>query len=491
MRGLAADRCVALAALLAWGLRVTPSAALEVGEGQRARPALATVPVADSARAGKLAAAADVVAGLTEALQDDDSSHTRAMLAVAGSIQALSWLNLGLAGSGRYDHHGADAEGGDDGAAFESELSAQLAWRAGALGYGAALGAWQPAGPDIGTSIGATGVDARALLAHHGQRFVVAGYAGYRLDRSEKASENAARLRFGDRVALGASEYDAVLLGVGAGYLAGRTWLFGEASARLLLGAEEPGASPCRVTLGARRAFGDSGLSGEVSLSALVTPYPEVAASSPLMPIEPRALLAIGIRFGSGRKLEQAAPKTPAAPPVQPVASAPERLPTQLELSLLDDQGQPLRGAQVTLIRSSGERPLNETAPGHYVLDDVPAGAARVRIRAEGYQPIDREIRIGETPDVRLDVRAQPALPPGQVRGLVRSFRGKALGAKVRVEPAGIEAQTDAEGFFQIDVPPGQYDVVIEAPGFQPQRRAVKVDQQGVVIVNADLGQAP
>jgi hypothetical protein len=60
----------------------------------------------------------------------------------------------------------------------------------------------------------------------------------------------------------------------------------------------------------------------------------------------------------------------------------------------------------------------------------------------------------------------------------------------VRVEPAGAETQTDAEGFFQIDVPPGQYEVVIEAPGYQPQRRAVKVEQQGVVIVNADLGQA-
>jgi hypothetical protein len=69
----------------------------------------------------------------------------------------------------------------------------------------------------------------------------------------------------------------------------------------------------------------------------------------------------------------------------------------------------------------------------------------------------------------------------------VRSFRGKPLAASIHLEPGGMQTKTDAEGFFQIDVPPGEYELLIESPGFQAQRRKAKVDKQGVVIVNADL----
>ena len=88
-------------------------------------------------------------------------------------------------------------------------------------------------------------------------------------------------------------------------------------------------------------------------------------------------------------------------------------------------------------------------------------------------------------------VRTRSALPAGQLRGLVRSFKGQALAAKVRIEPMGLESSTDKNGFFQIDVPPGDYEIVIEAPGFASQRRKTHVEQQGVVIVNADLTRGP
>jgi uncharacterized membrane protein len=69
----------------------------------------------------------------------------------------------------------------------------------------------------------------------------------------------------------------------------------------------------------------------------------------------------------------------------------------------------------------------------------------------------------------------------------VRSFRGKPVSAKIRIEPGGAETATDAQGFFQVDVQPGEYEVVIEAPGFTPQRRRVNVQQRGVVVLNVDL----
>jgi hypothetical protein len=88
---------------------------------------------------------------------------------------------------------------------------------------------------------------------------------------------------------------------------------------------------------------------------------------------------------------------------------------------------------------------------------------------------------------LKLDLVLTAVPPPSQVRGLIRSLNGQAIVAKIRVEPAGIEAVTDAGGAFQVDLPPGSYDVVIEAPGFATQRRHVTVEPQGVVVLNAEL----
>jgi len=81
--------------------------------------------------------------------------------------------------------------------------------------------------------------------------------------------------------------------------------------------------------------------------------------------------------------------------------------------------------------------------------------------------------------------------PPSQIRGVVRSFDGKAVGARIRIEPPGTETRVDDKGSFQIDVPPGSYDIVVEAAGYVTQRRRVQVEPQGVVILNADLVKKP
>jgi hypothetical protein len=39
--------------------------------------------------------------------------------------------------------------------------------------------------------------------------------------------------------------------------------------------------------------------------------------------------------------------------------------------------------------------------------------------------------------------------------------------------------------------PPGKYEVLVEADGYQSQRRKISVDPQGVVILNADLPKKP
>ena len=237
------------------------------------------------------------------------------------------------------------------------------------MGYGFEATAWLPGGADAGASLAALSADARALVSHQTAQLLVAGYAGFRLDRSANVAENAARLRPGDRSALGVSDYDAVLAGVGAGYGFGRTFLFGEVAAQLLLGSPKVAASPLWLSLGVRRPVAVPGLSYEVSLDALASARP--AAGTELLPIEPRVTLNIGLRYRFGERAlvpvrARVAPPKPA--PAAAQAPAPVVKPTSVELALTDDRGQPLQRAQVVVTQGDVATALVETAPGQYRL---------------------------------------------------------------------------------------------------------------------------
>lgn len=486
----AARPLAALIALAGWALTLPARAADGVGAGDHARSAFARVGVVEPGRAGEVTAAAGAQGGVTEGLTRNDSTHERGAGQAALAVDAARWLSFGAWLRGRYDLHPRDGHGRDDGFLVESELSTRLSFQVGALGLGLEAAGWLPGGPDFSASLSGLSADTRLLLSGQASKVVVAGYAGYRLDRTSKAAGDVSRLRFGDRSALGMSDFDAVLAGIGAGYPFGRTLVYGEAAAQLLLGSPKPAASPIWVTLGVRRAFATPGLSAELAIATLASARPSLSTGSELFPLEPRVTLQLGVtyRFGQTAAKSAAAPPKPAPPPVAPPPPPPAVPPsTSIELVLLDDRGQPLARANVVVTHPDGDTQLVETEPGHYRLDGAQPGRAHLRIKAEGFRPIERDIDVSAGKALRLDVQTEQALPAGQVRGLVRSLRGKPLVANVQLEPGGAQTKTDAEGWFQIDVPPGDYEVVIEAPGYQAQRRKAKVDEQGVVIVNADL----
>jgi uncharacterized membrane protein len=56
------------------------------------------------------------------------------------------------------------------------------------------------------------------------------------------------------------------------------------------------------------------------------------------------------------------------------------------------------------------------------------------------------------------------------------------------VDPPGVTTvEADEKGYFQINVEAGTHQVTIRAKGYIEQRRTLKVDEGGVVVVNADL----
>lgn len=485
------------ATVLLWCL---PAQGQDLSGDQRARPGLYRVGAPQPGKTGRLALAGGLSGGVTEALSSGDAAHARVAGSAAVSLDASSFFNLGASVSGRYDRHARDEHGTDDGFLAEPELSARLTARLGRVGLGAELAGFVPGGPDFSTSLSGLSADGKLLLRAPLGAAVVAGYAGYRFDRTAEGAGKVRQLRSGDRSALGVSDFDAILLGIAGAYPIGEALLFGEVTAQALLDSPKLSASPTHVTLGVRQPIASRGLSAEVVLDTLVSARPDTPLGEPLFPIEPRATLRFGLsyRFGEGapparsgpaKSLPQR-PEALVAPPAAPVVQS-----AKVELALFDERGQPLSHARVIITPAEPSPdpepkpvgPLAEISPGLYRADALPAGRVRLHIEADGFHAIDRDLEVRPGEPVQLQVRAEVATPPGQVRGLVRSYGGKPLAATVRIEPGGIEATTDADGFFQLDVAPGQYEVVIEAPGYASQRRIAKVEQQGVVIVNADL----
>jgi hypothetical protein len=224
-------------------------------------------------------------------------------------------------------------------------------------------------------------------------------------------------------------------------------------------------------------------------VDASLSQRPKVGPVEPLVPIEPRIGGLVGLRYRFTPKRVVTVAAAPALAPVTRVVAPPAEIPKDatFEVVLVDEQGVPVRTAEVVLRVGDRSTPLSPDGSGRYRNEHVPKGAAKLVINAPGHEPFEHDVVVepGRTVSLPAVLRSLP--PPSQVRGVVRSFGGQALVARVRVEPLGVETTTDATGAFQVDVAPGTYDVTIEAQGYQSQRRQVRVDAQGVVILNADL----
>jgi hypothetical protein len=454
------------------------------GAASDAQPGIVRVPVAESTAP---AVAISAGYGYTEKLDGAPGSSHRIGARLAGAAGVLPWLTLGAVANTRHDRHS-----GDSGTMLDGALIARGALPLGSLRIGAELKAWVPGAEEAGTTFGATSLDARLLFGAWLEGVLAAFTAGYRFDRSAEAGERAPRLGFGDRAALGLSEFDAVLLGLGVAVPLGPAEIVGEVSGDLLVGGGAPSvlASPLRATAGARLSLSER-LSLELLVDGSLAERPKVGPAEPLVPIEPRigGLVGLRYRFTPTRVPVARAARTPVTRPVTPKAAPAPDVPADapFEVVLVDEEGAPVRNADVTLRVADRSEPLTGDDSGRYRNDHIPKGPAKLVIEAPGYEPFERELVVEPGKRVTLPATLKSLPPPSQVRGVVRSFGGQALVAKVRVDPLGIETTTDATGAFQVDVAPGSYDVTIEAEGYENQRRQVRVDAQGVVILNADL----
>lgn len=472
--------------------------------GYAALPGGVHVPSAAPLPAGQVAIGLVGGYGYRKGLLAADETLDRGIGDVAIGVGVTDLLSLALALDGRYDKHFHLAPSGDDGYVGDPRLIARLGKRVGAHTVGAQLGVWVPGKDAPSVAASAISVEARALATLAAGPGHVDLAAGFRLDNSAKSIDDATKLSVQDQVSLGVSKYKAAVVGAAFAIPAGKAFVTLEGSADLFVGSGAPGP----IVRGG--VSGGVHVTDQFSLLAFVegAHVPKIASDAvamnaiPLVPYEPTITggIALQAQFGGPTRAVVTKPAGEVTKNNQP---AKVEVVEYAELAgiVVDENGKPVAGAKVTikLKNHTGtavtdgtgaykveKLPIGKTIDGATALDDT---SAEVAIEVDGKKPSTTTLVLAKGANAVPKLALEPMLPPGQLRALVKSLvSGKPIaGATVKVEPGGATATSDADGKFQVDLPPGKYKITVTAPGLATQELDVTIDPNGVAIKNIDL----
>jgi hypothetical protein len=325
---------------------------------------------------------------------------------------------------------------------------------------------------------------------------------GYRWDNTDKSAPSAASLRPGDRISIGTSKHDAVLIGLGTSVGIAATELFAEITSNIFVGSGAPaGDSPFRLGIGARHRVLKS-LQISLLTETLLAGRPALGPEDPILPVEPRFALLAGVTytfdFGKRGAAESESTPTPESTPVPESTPAPEPEKqggslSSIEGNVIDEEGNPIGGARVTYSTAGPEPESFETTTdptGNYNLTNVPVGEGTLRIEVDGFDPVEKTIQLtGTSPLIQPSETLKQTLLESstQLRGQIRSIDGKPLKAKLVIKPTGTTVETDDEGYFTVDLPEGTYRVTITARDHKRQKKRVVIEENSVTIINVDL----
>lgn len=433
-----------------------------VRTGRDALPAVDQVLL--PARASEsVTAAATLGYGVTES-QAGEGAHHRLEGTLATSVPIAAELALALAVDARYDVHPQ----ANDAAASVPRV--RLVYAHDALpGLQLGAAATFQTGPSF--RFDAPVLTALLLGAYElGPWLTISAQAGFRLDESG-AIGVPERASLSMHLTRAASDWHALPLGVSARTRLGTCELAAELGADVLLGAGAPGfgSSPLRAAFVGRLALARA-VTAELLLRFGLSARP--TSFSQWTPVEPRFVLGLGVRMA----FEPA--------PVAPVVVAPAR--SELRGEVRDREELPLAAATVTLRQGSSVQTVQTAPDGSFVLRDLARGAAQLEITADGFVPEQRPVQL-DGPRVNVEVHVERRALAAQLRGLVRSFEGAPLPASVRVSDPAASVSADNDGRFVLELPPGVYQIEIECAGYLTQRRKVRVQENGVTVLNVEL----
>jgi hypothetical protein len=435
--------------------------------------------------------------GYTESVLNAGDVHHRAAGSVGVEGRPLDWLGLGLRLDGRYDKHESGAQGTDDGWIGDPRLFVRVDQALGpSLRAGGRIGVWFPGGKAPSVDVDAITPELIGALtwSPSASSLWLTANGGYRLNRSARSAGDAALLSPNDRVGLELSAFNQALVGVAGAYGAGRAQAFAEVTAELMVGAGSPplSASPIRAGGGMRFAVTpDVRLEAEVE--ADVGSRPALSMSGPLVPVPPRAAVWLGVGYRFGSEAPKAPPHRP-SPVVAPAAPPPAAVKARLDgrVGSADGTAVPEVGVTIRVGAGAEAEAVEVDADGRFTFTGKPGQSVTVQAQAAGYEPASETVTLAAEDATELTLTLKRQLPGGQIRGLVRSFKGVGLAAEIKIDPSdqASRALRTQDGHFEVDVAPGTYDVTITAPGYETQRRRVEVEKNGVTLLNVDLRNA-
>ena len=509
---------------------VAPSQAIAYG----AMPGGLHAPTAETLPKGTVQVSTLSGLGRRSGLLGPDHKFNRAIGDLAIAFGATDMISIGLSLDGRYDKHwGAIGDssknlmtttpaGGDDGYVGDPHLFVRLAKNTGSLIVGGQLGLWVP-GKDAPSIAGsAISVDARALVSLPAGPGLLSFSGGFRLDNSAKSVDDPMKLSLSDRVSLGVSDYNAAFLGAQLRIPAGKAWVGIETSLDAFVGGpSSPAAGQVahaelargkmifRGGITAGYHISDT-ISGVVFFEAAKDPGINDAQiddqNIPLVPYEPLFSGGIGLqaRFGGPKAVAPTFVEKDCHkhnPPDCPAVAAP--ILVEVSGTVVDTGGKPIVGAKVSLtLKNSQVEPTVTDDKGAYTLKGVRIGqtlegkstvdetAVEVAVDVPGMKPGKATIpQVKEGSNTVPPITIEPVLPPGQLRGVVRSLPGgkPVAGASVTVSPGDAKSETAADGTFTVDLAPGQYKIKVSKAGLKDQELDVTIDPNGVAIKNIDL----
>ena len=152
---------------------------------------------------------------------------------------------------------------------------------------------------------------------------------------------------------------------------------------------------------------------------------------------------------------------------------------TDLRGRVVDHRGFAVSTARIDVQVGSSRSQASCDTRGQFVLPLLPAGEARLSVRAPGFAPLQQSVRMEQRRDeLRVELR-----PGGGLAGLIEDVRTSGLpeGIDVWLElPSGerwpIQVAPDGH-FSQTGLPTGQVVVRARARGYAPVRQAVQVPE--------------
>jgi len=475
--------------------------------GYGAMPGGLHAPSAETLPKGAVAVSTLGGFGWRSGLLSDDHRFGRGIGNLAVAFGATPILTIGLSLDGRYDKHFGIAPSGDDGYVGDPHLIVRAAKASGNLRFGGQVGVWVP-GKDAPSVAGsAISVDARGLVSLKAGPGLLSFSAGFRLDNSAKSAD-AEKLSLQDRVSLGVSEFHAVIGGVNLMIPSGKLWFGAEASVDVFVGTGDTpmGATEAHSAPGPLVRFGASAgyhINDQWSVLAFVegSKVPSIDAADvaandvTLIAYEPMITGGLGLsgRFGGPKKTGGTfIPHDPVDITVIEKAD--------VSGEVVDETGKPVAGAKVEIVAKTGTSTGTTDDKGAYTIAGVPIGktekgvttldaGVEVKVNVDGKKPATTTLTLAKGANTVPKLTLEPVLPPGQLRGVVRSAgAGKPLaGATITIEPGGAKATSGADGTFEVDLRPGTYKIKATAPGLAPQELDVTIDPNGVAIKNIEL----